>query len=77
MDFIERLPHFQGVNVIFVMIDRLSKFTHFLPKHSFNALDFSYTISWLSEINYLRQRHDILKLILEKSVQVKRNTSQI
>lgn len=38
MDFITRLPSSQGKSVIYVVVDRFSKFTHFMPlKHPFTA----------------------------------------
>jgi hypothetical protein len=38
MDFIEGLPKFEGYTVILVIVDRFTKYAHFVPiKHPFTA----------------------------------------
>jgi len=39
MDFITRLPKSKGMTVIFVIIDQLTKYSHFLPlSHPFGGV---------------------------------------
>jgi hypothetical protein len=46
MDFIEGLPKSEGYSVILVVVDRLTKFAHFIPvKHPYTALNISHLFS--------------------------------
>lgn len=44
MDFITRLPRSKGVDTIFVVVDRLSKYEHFL------ALKHPFLVGWVAEL---------------------------
>lgn len=57
MDFIDGLPKSKGHEVILVVVDRLSKYAHFMPlKHSYTAqLVAKSFLMWLSTyMAYLR-----------------------
>ena len=60
MDFIEGLPKSEGCSVILVIVDRLTKYAHFLPvKHPYTAA----TIAQLF-MDYVVKLHGLLALIV-------------
>jgi hypothetical protein len=60
MDFIEGLPFFQGYSVIWVIVDRLTKYAHFIP------LKHPYTAEKLAQVfmNQLFKLHGMPQLII-------------
>lgn len=49
MDFIEGLPNSKGYNAIFMVVDRLTKYSHFIAmKHPFTAV--SVAVTFVKEI---------------------------
>ena len=60
MDFIEGLPKAGGMNVIMVVVDRLSKYAYFVTmKHPFSAKQVA-----MEFIDKIVQRHGIPKSII-------------
>ena len=58
MDFIEGIPMAGGVNVIVVVVDRLSKYAHFIAtKHPFSAKQVAATF-----IDKIVRKHGIQSL---------------
>lgn len=57
MDFIDGLPNSQGKSVIWVVVDKLTKFSHFIP------LKHPYTTSTLASI-YMDQVHKLHGMLL-------------
>ncbi|KAD1274138.1 hypothetical protein E3N88_43077 [Mikania micrantha] len=54
MDFISGLPKVNGKNTIFVVVDRLTKFGHFIPLgHPFDAAQLAQVFFWIISTNYM------------------------
>ena len=54
MDFIEGLPNSHGKQVIFVVVDRLSKYAYFMPmSHPYIAIWMLLNRSWIISTNYI------------------------
>lgn len=68
MNFIQGLPKSNGYSVIFVVVDRLTKYAHFIPiKHHFKAQHIAHLFfpsgeaSWVPYIYSVRQRQSVYK----------------
>ena len=60
MDFVEELPTSEGFDTIMVVVDRLTKFSHFVPlRHPFNATQVA-RASWDSIIKLHGVSHTII-----------------
>jgi hypothetical protein len=60
MDFIEGLPLSSGYSVILVVVDRLTKYSHFLPvKHPYSAASIAQLF-----LDNIVKLHGVLKTIV-------------
>jgi hypothetical protein len=60
MDFIEELPLSSGYSVILVVVDRLTKYSHFLPvKHPYSAASIAQLF-----LDNIVKLHGVLKTIV-------------